>query len=191
MGITISSCCGCILFPGTASLEDDERQELLNHSKLVWLDTPRGGRLPAIDIDIGCAVTVLLSHGNAENISQIYPKYEQMAVTHRVNFFVYEYAGYGISSGAKASEREFYDDISAAFAYLVEKKNIPRSKIILFGRSIGSGPTVELASKQKGLGGMVLESGLESACRTQGLLGCCCASICCCFVHLLLLRPSN
>ena len=75
----------------------------------------------------------------------------------------------------------FYDDIWTAFAYLVgDGRRLAASSIVLFGRSIGSGPTVELAAQTPGLAGVLLESGLESICRTQGALLCCCAHTCCC-----------
>jgi hypothetical protein len=45
-----------------------------------------------------------------------------------------------------------------------ETKKIPPATIVIFGRSIGSGPSVDLASKLKAnqLAGLVLQSPLES-----------------------------
>lgn len=75
----------------------------------------------------------------------------------------------------------FYDDIRTAFTHLVgDGRRLAPNSIVLFGRSIGSGPTVELAAQTPGLAGVLLESGLESICRTQGALLCCCAHTCCC-----------
>lgn len=43
----------------------------------------------------------------------------------------YDYSGYGISEG-EPSEEACFADAEAAFAYLVNVKNIPPGKIILY-----------------------------------------------------------
>lgn len=48
----------------------------------------------------------------------------------------------------------------------VEQKISP-SKIIAFGRSLGSGPTIHLASQNNNLAGMILQSPLRTAIKTQ------------------------
>lgn len=63
-----------------------------------------------------------------------------------VNIFSYDYEGYGASSG-KPSESALYEDIDAAYKGLVEKMSIPAEKIILYGQSIGSAPTIHLAAR--------------------------------------------
>ena len=50
-----------------------------------------------------------------------------------------------------------YEDINAAFRWLTEHEKgprIPREQVVLFGRSLGSGPTVDLASRTRGLAGL-------------------------------------
>lgn len=49
----------------------------------------------------------------------------------QVNILAYDYTGYGISEG-DPSEEACYADIEAAFAYLVNVKKSPPSKIILY-----------------------------------------------------------
>ncbi|RHY32806.1 hypothetical protein DYB32_002226, partial [Aphanomyces invadans] len=55
--------------------------------------------------------------------------------THRhpaqVNVMAYDYTGYGISLGVP-SEEAVYSDVEAAFAYLVDVKKTPPSRIILY-----------------------------------------------------------
>lgn len=48
-----------------------------------------------------------------------------------MNILAYDYTGYGISEG-EPSEEACYADIEAAFAYLVNVKKSPSSKIILY-----------------------------------------------------------
>lgn len=52
------------------------------------------------------------------------------------NIFSYDYSGYGASQG-KASERNMYADIEAAYNSIKQRYQIPESKIILYGQSIG------------------------------------------------------
>ena len=74
-----------------------------------------------------------------------------------VNIFAYDYTGYGFSNRDSTapvstptpippSEEHFYADIVAAYKYLVHDRQVDPSSIILYGRSIGSGPSCYLAS---------------------------------------------
>lgn len=62
------------------------------------------------------------------------------------NIFSYDYSGYGASSG-KPSEKNLYADIDAAWNFLRTKYGISPENIILYGQSIGTVPTVDLASR--------------------------------------------
>lgn len=83
----------------------------------------------------------------------------------RANVLIYDYSGYGMSEG-KPSEANCYADIRAAYSYLICEKRLDPGQIILFGRSLGSGPTVDIAtSLGRECGGVVLISGLTSCFR--------------------------
>lgn len=45
------------------------------------------------------------------------------------------------------SEQKCYDDIQSVFEYLTQVKNVPPKNILLYGKSVGSGPTCWLAQK--------------------------------------------
>lgn len=132
------------------------------------MNTSLHNRIPAFFIDRGAKYTVLFSHGNAEDLGMIYDWFKEMSQEIDVNIMAYDYAGYGISLG-ETSEEAIYADIEAAFAYLTTVKDIPPSSIILYGRSLGTGPTCYLAAKQSKLRqpvrGIVLQSPLLSAYR--------------------------
>ena len=68
--------------------------------------------------------------------------------------------------------RDAYD----AFGYLVNECNVPASQIILYGQSVGSGPSVYLATIYQCLG-LVLHAGLLSGLRVLTPNRCC---LCCC-----------
>lgn len=75
----------------------------------------------------------------------------------------YDYSGYGMSSG-RSSERNLYADVECAFNILRTKFNVPAEKIILYGQSIGTVPTVDLASKYD-VAAVILHSPLLSGMR--------------------------
>src|SRR5688572_21745853 len=71
-----------------------------------------------------------------------------------------EYPGYGLYKGA-ASDSQILADAEAVFDYLTSKLNMHPKDIIVFGRSMGSGPASYLASR-KNVGALVLMSAFTS-----------------------------
>lgn len=105
---------------------------------------------------------ILFSHGNAEDLGGVMPILKEL---HNLGFGVigYDYDGYGTSDG-RASEAATYADIEAVYKYLTTEQKIPAQDIIVFGRSVGSGPSIDLATKHK-IGGLILEGAFVSAYR--------------------------
>mmetsp|Transcript_62224 Transcript_62224/g.166965 ORF Transcript_62224/g.166965 Transcript_62224/m.166965 type:complete len:256 (-) Transcript_62224:13-780(-) len=131
---------------------------------LIWITTKRGQRIPAIYIPFdGASFTILFSHANAEDLGHIVPHLKALSHVLQVNVLGYEYTGYGRSTGSP-SEKDCYYDIAAAYAYLLQERNALPRDIILFGRSLGSGPTCELASRAE-VGGVILQSAFTSCVR--------------------------
>ena len=89
--------------------------------------------------------TVLFSHGNAGNIGD---RLESIRIFHELDFNVaiYDYGGYGNSTGS-VSEKRCYADARAVWSYLTEERGIAALSIVLFGRSLGGGVTVQLATE--------------------------------------------
>eukprot|EP00906_Rhabdomonas_costata_P005117 RCo007673 len=133
---------------------------------LVWID----GRLPAVyeryDGSNGPPFTnpkytLLFSHGNAEDLGMVHAAVKIMSRALRVDVLCYEYRGYGLYPG-KSSERQCYRDIQTAYDYLVRQVGVPWTQVVLFGCSLGSGPTVHLAA---GLG--LTANVVGSGCRAE------------------------
>jgi fermentation-respiration switch protein FrsA (DUF1100 family) len=104
---------------------------------------------------------VLISHGNYGNIGfggrpQFYAWFRDLGV----NLFAYDYRGFGASDGLP-SESGVYADADAAYRYLTDALHVPPSRIILFGHSLGTGVTIELA-RHVPAAGMVLEDAYTS-----------------------------
>ena len=68
--------------------------------------------------------------------------------------FIQEYTGYGANEeNFECKEEYVYNDIDCVFEYLTKQLNISPKDIILYGRSLGSGPSCYLAEKYKNIGG--------------------------------------
>jgi fermentation-respiration switch protein FrsA (DUF1100 family) len=109
------------------------------------------------------AVTVLYAHGNAEDVGQVAPLLDELR---RTGFAVlaFDYRGYGMSTGGPPSAAGATSDMAAVYRHAVETLKIPPSRIVLYGRSVGSGPASDLAARVP-VGGLVLESAFVSAFR--------------------------
>uniref|UniRef100_A0AAV2JWZ7 palmitoyl-protein hydrolase n=1 Tax=Knipowitschia caucasica TaxID=637954 RepID=A0AAV2JWZ7_KNICA len=107
--------------------------------------------------------TVLFSHGNAVDLGQMSSFYIGLGTRINCNIFSYDYSGYGVSTG-KPSEKNLYADIDAAWNALRTRYGISPENIILYGQSIGTVPTVDLASRFE-CAAVVLHSPLTSGMR--------------------------
>jgi hypothetical protein len=65
-----------------------------------------------------------------------------------------EYTGYAYDDDNECSEEYVYNDIECVYSHMVNVMNIRPENIILYGRSLGSGPSCYLAEKFK-VGGYI------------------------------------
>eukprot|EP00931_Biecheleriopsis_adriatica_P036127 TRINITY_DN20822_c0_g1_i1.p1 TRINITY_DN20822_c0_g1~~TRINITY_DN20822_c0_g1_i1.p1 ORF type:complete len:282 (+),score=64.33 TRINITY_DN20822_c0_g1_i1:133-978(+) len=187
MGGVIST----VAFPAPQLPEQLYEQELETRRDLVWLKTIEQERIPACHVRAkssssflsGPTMTILYSHGNAEDLMLHLDYIDALAHFTGSDVFSYEYLGYSMTrfprwcdggEPATASEEGCIRSIDAAWRYLVDEQKIPPNKIVIFGRSIGSGPSVDLASREtveesskspRDVAGVLLQSPLESGAR--------------------------
>lgn len=107
----------------------------------------------------GSEHTVLMSHGNTGNISGRPALLESILKT-GASMFVYDYRGFGRSSGSPSVEGVL-DDACAAFDYLVDKCGCSPEDIVLYGESLGAAITCQL-TKRRSAKAMILQSGFSS-----------------------------
>ncbi|HRB97738.1 MAG TPA: alpha/beta hydrolase [Nitrosomonas sp.] len=130
-------------------------QEISNKPSAIGLDytsvnmaTADGERLHGWWVSVPDAKgTVLFFHGNAGNISQRI-NYLTMFKRLGYNTLLFDYRGYGQSSGVP-SESGTYLDAQAGWRYLTEIQNISPERIILFGESLGGAVAAWLAAREK------------------------------------------
>ncbi|CAG9322409.1 unnamed protein product [Blepharisma stoltei] len=131
-------------------------------SEIVMLSTSRNQNIPAVYFkNVHAIFTVIFSHGNSTDIGIMRNFIADLSVQLKVNVLLYEYTGYGQSTG-KPSEKNIYADIEASYNYLTEVRGIPWKYILLYGQSIGTVPSCELASRHK-VGGVILHAPIASA----------------------------
>ncbi|KAI4809091.1 hypothetical protein KUCAC02_018005 [Chaenocephalus aceratus] len=149
----------------TERAEFQYSQRELDLTDVFLTRSSRGNRVGCMYIR--CApnarFTVLFSHGNAVDLGQMSSFYIGLGTRINCNIFSYDYSGYGVSTG-KPSEKNLYADIDAAWHALRSRYGISPENIILYGQSIGTVPTVDLASRFE-CAAVVLHSPLTSGMR--------------------------
>lgn len=93
----------------------------------------------------GAHTTLLWSHGNAMDVGEMYFFFVQLADKLRVNVAAYDYAGYGGSTGT-STEANVYADVLAVHDFLAAAGVDIERQLVLYGQSIGSAPTMWLAT---------------------------------------------
>ena len=142
--------------------------------------TPKALGLPfeevAIDVEPGVRIhgwfikaakepsvaTVLFSHGNAGNIAD---RLDRVLRWREVgaDFLLYDYRGYGRSTGSP-DEEGTYRDGRAAYDYLVNARQVDPARLILMGESLGCAISIQLAIERKAAG-LAIEAPFASIAR--------------------------
>jgi hypothetical protein len=139
---------------------------LRNHPSKIDLQCPTAGKTPAIHLQNPQSdITLLVTHGNAEDLGESLDGLQNMMQSCNVSIFAVEYPGYSISEAKAPSEAFCLEAVETAYNHLVDELKIDASRIVPYGRSLGSGPAVHVASIHPEIKGLVLISPLESGAR--------------------------
>ena len=111
--------------------------------------------------------TLLYCHGNAEDLAHSHNAYQDLATKMGCAVYAFDYPGYSASSGTP-SESGAIAAGEVVLAHLLNTVGISRDRLIIVGRSLGSGIATELASRHRGLGGLILISPLKSCAAVAG-----------------------
>lgn len=88
-------------------------------------------------------------HGNAEDIGLAFDLLYMFGAEMGMHVLAVEYPGYGLYKTSKPDEEKIKEDADTVYDYLTQIVGVKESDIILFGRSMGSGPSSFLASKKQ------------------------------------------
>ena len=100
--------------------------------------------------------TILYFGGNAFNISHRLfhvDVFNQLGI----NAVMFDYKGYGPSTGSIKSKETFFESSALTYNYMVDSLSIPADSMIFWGYSLGAPIATELASGKEILG-IILES---------------------------------
>lgn len=110
-------------------------------------------------------VLVLFSHGNSVDIGGCLDLCEHLSAALDVDVLTYDYPGYGHSSKCAATERGLTQAIEAVYNVALQK-GTDAKQIVLAGHSLGTVPTLFLASRcYVSYLGVLLFAPLASGCR--------------------------
>lgn len=108
------------------------------------------------------APVVLYLHGQDANIGK---NLVHTLHLHQLGYhvLVVDYRGFGASFGKfNPSEASVYDDAEAAWQYVTTDLGYEEQRVFIYGHSLGAAIAIELASRQAGAGGLILESAFTS-----------------------------
>ena len=91
---------------------------------------------------------LIYSHGNGENLSNCGGHLRRWRDELNTGVIGYDYPGFANSTG-KPNEASCYAAAEAAFAWLVNEKNVAARDIIVVGQSMGGAMATELASRHE------------------------------------------
>ncbi len=110
-----------------------------------WIETPDGAQLNALFFPSqqpNSRGVVLYFHGNRGNL-QRWGQLHQDFTSRGFDFFIPDYRGYGKSSG-EPNERAYFEDARLLYDRL--HREYPADRIVLYGRSLGTGMASYLAA---------------------------------------------
>jgi fermentation-respiration switch protein FrsA (DUF1100 family) len=90
---------------------------------------------------------LLHCHGNSGNLSHRGPSAEVWQETFNVPVLLFDYPGYGKSSG-RPSERGCYASADAMYDWLVNEQRVSPERMLIYGGSLGGAVAVDVASRR-------------------------------------------
>ncbi|MDP3274472.1 MAG: alpha/beta hydrolase [Deltaproteobacteria bacterium] len=123
-------------------------------AEIRWVDVA-GAKLACADFSLTDRPLLVHFHGNGETVADYVPDFASALADRGVGVFFAEYRGYGASTGTP-SLGAMLDDVRA----VVEATHTDPSKLVVYGRSVGSIFAIEAARQFSTLGGLILESGI-------------------------------
>ncbi|CAD8067485.1 unnamed protein product [Paramecium sonneborni] len=130
-----------------------------------FLNQNNNQQIASVHLDRNSDYVMLFSHGNACDLGTMIDKLIKLVNYTKTNVFAYEYSGYGQSEG-KSNDISIIRNIQVAYNFLVHQLGYKPTQIIVYGYSIGSGPSITLSSNpQFPIGGLIIESGFSSGLR--------------------------
>lgn len=111
--------------------------------------------LPATGGEATRTGVVVWFHGNGETVAALAPVLREFRVP-GVALLAVDFRGYGASTG-RPTVANTERDMEAVWRWLAGRPDVDTTRVVVYGRSVGSGPAVALATTHP-VAGLVLES---------------------------------
>ena len=129
--------------------------------ELILIPREGGVNVPCLFLKFQHArFLMMFFHANAEDLGLVYNFCCILRDLFQVNVLAVEYPGYGICPGT-STEEGIVANAEAAMQFATDTLGVPHSDILLFGRSLGTGPTIALATRYQ-TAGVILVSPFTS-----------------------------
>ncbi|XP_063939756.1 alpha/beta hydrolase domain-containing protein WAV2 [Daucus carota subsp. sativus] len=139
----------------------------------VWLTSSDHVRLHAWFIKLNAdhrGPTIMFFQENAGNIAHRLEMVRMMLQRLQCNVFMLSYRGYGASEGFP-SQQGIIRDSQAALDHLIQRTDIDKSSIVVFGRSLGGAVGTALCKNNPDkVGALILENTFTSILGMAGIL---------------------
>jgi abhydrolase domain-containing protein 17 len=121
--------------------------------------------------DYGGNKLVLYFHGNAEDVGLAFEMLTLFSDTMRMHVLAVEYPGYGLYKDVGPDELMMKEDCETIYDYLTQVCGVKESDVILWGRSMGSGPCSYLASMKQCNSGLMMSPYMSIKEVSRDILG--------------------
>jgi fermentation-respiration switch protein FrsA (DUF1100 family) len=153
-----------IVFPIRGGPAGDPRRFGIGDGELVTILTADGARLggwflPPAEPTPAPWPAVLWFHGNGETVAGLAAVLHLFRPAHAALLAV-DYRDYGASTG-RPTVTNTLEDADVAFDYLRSRPDVDGARLVVYGRSVGSGPALHTAATHA-VAGLVLESAFTS-----------------------------
>lgn len=153
-----------MVFPIRGGPAGDPQRFGLTKGESVTLPTADGAQLagwfvPPAEPTPAPRPVLIWFHGNGETVAGLADVLKAFQPAHAALLAV-DYRGYGASTG-RPTVANTVEDADAAMAWLRARPDVDSVRIVVYGRSLGSGPAVHLATTHR-VAGLVLESAFTS-----------------------------
>lgn len=135
-------------YHGISSMEEITIKTHDNVNITCWYHAPPDENSPLL----------VYFHGNAFHIGDEWRvnKYKSF-IDKNMGVAVISYRGYGKSEGTP-TEKGIYIDADSTIAYLINQKKYKEQQLILYGESLGTGVSIEMALKYRKIKNLILEA---------------------------------
>jgi fermentation-respiration switch protein FrsA (DUF1100 family) len=153
-----------IIFPARGGEAGEPARFGIKDGQAVTIETGDGNHLagwflPAVPPAVFRAPVLVWFHGNGETVAGLASVLSAFRPA-GVALLAVDYRGYGASSG-HATVGDVERDALLLWDYLARRGDVDTARVVVYGRSIGTGPAVMLAASRPARG-LVLESAFTS-----------------------------